>query len=96
MLTNPQFHVKYVTESSVVKRVSIIIITNNKCKDYSYKCETCHRFYKTKDLPIDEHECDKIKCGNCKKNYVDTARRAAILDGASLIYSHVLYTTPLT
>ena len=39
-------------------------------KNHSYKCKQCHRFYKTKDLPMDEHRCDKVKCGNCKY-YVD-------------------------
>ena len=30
-------------------------------------CKKCHRFYKTTDLKLEGHRCDKIKCGNCKE-----------------------------
>ena len=55
-------------------------IINNNCKEHSYKCKTCHRFYKTKHLPMDEHdcECDKVKCGNCKY-YVNMDHRCYML-----------------
>ena len=42
-------------------------ITNKKCKEHSYKCPKCHRFYKTRDLKQEDHKCDEVKCGNCKK-----------------------------
>jgi len=53
-------------------------IENNKCIDYSYICSQCHRYYKTEDLPMDEHKCDEIKCGNCKK-YVNKDHRCYML-----------------
>jgi len=42
-------------------------IANKKCIEYSYMCKKCHRFYKTTDLKLEGHRCDKIKCGNCKE-----------------------------
>jgi len=42
-------------------------IKNKKCLTHSYKCEKCHRFYKTKDLKKADHKCDYVKCGNCKQ-----------------------------
>jgi len=41
-------------------------------------CKTCRRFYKTKDLPMNEHKCDKVKCGNCK-DYVDVDHECYML-----------------
>ena len=41
-------------------------IKNNKCVDYSYKCQKCSKFFLTKDLKRELHECDKFKCSNCK------------------------------
>ena len=42
-------------------------ITNKKCIEHSYRCEKCHKFYKTADLKLTDHKCDEVKCGNCKK-----------------------------
>ena len=33
-------------------------IKNKKCIEHSYKCEKCHRFYKTADLKMADHKCD--------------------------------------
>jgi len=41
-------------------------------------CKICYRFYKSRDLPIDEHKCDVIKCGNCKI-YVNKDHQCYIL-----------------
>ena len=41
-------------------------------------CNKCRRFYKTKDLPINEHMCDKVKCGNCK-DYVYMDHKCCML-----------------
>jgi len=31
-------------------------IANSMCTNHSYKCKTCQRFYKTKDMPLYKHE----------------------------------------
>ena len=41
-------------------------IENKKCIEHSYMCKECHRFYKTADVKFEDHECDQLKCGNCK------------------------------
>jgi len=41
---------------------------NKKCIEYSYICSQCHRYSKTRDCPMDVHECDEMKCGNCKQD----------------------------
>jgi hypothetical protein len=42
-------------------------IKNRKCIEHSYRCEKCHRFYKTRELKKADHKCDEVKCGNCKQ-----------------------------
>ena len=42
-------------------------LRNKKCVEHSYMCKKCHKLLKTKDLRPENHKCDEIKCGNCKK-----------------------------
>jgi len=52
--------------------------TNKKCIEHSYRCKTCHRIYITKDLPINKHKCNELKCGNCKQ-YADINHKCYML-----------------
>ena len=45
-------------------------ITNKKCIDHSYVCQTCYRFFKTKVRSIKDHVCGEQYCTNCKTWYV--------------------------
>ena len=52
--------------------------TNKKCKEHSYRCKTCHKFFQTRDLPFNKHNCNELKCGNCK-GYVDKNHQCYML-----------------
>jgi hypothetical protein len=53
-------------------------IKNRKCIEHSYRCEKCHRFYKTRELKKANHKCDEVKCGNCKQ-YVNNDHECYML-----------------
>ena len=77
-VTKPQVQCKKCYKSYYGKICFDNHIRDKKCKEHSYVCNQCHRFYKTNDLPMDEHRCDEIKCGNCKK-YVKEDHRCYML-----------------
>jgi len=52
--------------------------TNKKCIEHSYRCQSCHKVYKTKDLPINKHKCNELKCKNCKQ-YSDIGHKCYML-----------------
>jgi len=35
-------------------------ITNKKCIEHSYVCKKCRRYYKTKDLKPEHHDCNNV------------------------------------
>src|SRR5271157_2409560 len=45
-------------------------ITNKKCLEHSYVCQTCYRFFKTKVRSIKDHVCGEQYRTNCKTWYV--------------------------
>ena len=44
-------------------------IKNNRCTEYSYRCNICRKVMLSKDRPMMEHFCGEIHCKNCK-NFV--------------------------
>jgi len=80
---NPILCVKYVTKvicnkSFYDQRCLHNHKTNNLSNSHSCKCKMCNRFYTTRDLPMDQHKCNEIKCRNCKK-YVNNDHHCYIL-----------------
>ena len=39
---------------------------NNFCITHSYKCKQCNKYFKTKQLTIENHKCNEIFCKNCE------------------------------
>ena len=39
---------------------------NNYCLDHSYRCIDCNRYFKTKNIKMENHNCNEYYCNNCE------------------------------
>jgi len=42
-------------------------IQNNRCTEYSYRCNACKQVMQSKDRQMIEHICGEFHCQNCKR-----------------------------
>jgi len=42
-------------------------LVNNRCTEYSCRCDTCKKVINSKERPMMEHICGELHCRNCKR-----------------------------